>query len=258
MPINFHDANNKMTYTTRDSDQEWNQLIQQNVDLQNKSAVDVGCGGGIYTKTLVKLGVSHVVGIDFSDEMLKGALEKCKDLTNVTFSKGEAYCTNLPSSTYDVVLMRALIHHLDDLNRCYYEANRILKPNGILIVQDRTPENCLLPGSEYHLRGYFFEKFSKLIKNEVNRRYDSNEVKEALVKNDFKLEKEIILWEKRREYNHFSALSEDLLQRTGRSILHDLNDNELKDLVQFIQTKIGDKSPIIEKDCWTIWIAKKK
>lgn len=256
MPINFHDEQNRWSYTTRDADESWAALIRKYVDVSNKQVVDIGCGGGIYTKALIAMGASHVIGVDFSEEMLKGATENCKNIDNVTFLQGDAYNTNLPANEFDIVLERALIHHLQDLNACFKEANRILKKNGILIVQDRTPKDCLLPGDENHLRGYFFEKFPHLINKEISRRYDSNQVQKALESNGFRLNKEVTLWETRRVYDDFELLHKDLLLRTGRSILHELTDEELHELILFIKDKLeSKKGPIVEKDSWTVWFA---
>lgn len=241
MSINFYDPKNNKTYTTRNADQTWIQSIYANTTLNNKTLADIGCGGGIYTKAMFQLGVKQVTAVDFSEEMLKGAAENCKDFNNITFVKGEAYNTGLLSSSYDIVLERALIHHLDNLNVCFKEANRILKSGGILIVQDRTPEDCVLPGDENHIRGYFFEKFPKLIEKETARRYDSEEVINALESNDFKIEKVVKLWEIRRHYEHIEALKKDLLLRTGRSILHELSDSELISLVNYIKNKLEKK-----------------
>jgi 2-polyprenyl-3-methyl-5-hydroxy-6-metoxy-1,4-benzoquinol methylase len=87
MTINFHDAQNKLTYTTRVADPSWIQLIKENVNFFGKQALDIGCGGGIYTKSLVQLKAEHVTALDFSEKMLKGARENCKDYTNITFCK---------------------------------------------------------------------------------------------------------------------------------------------------------------------------
>ncbi len=52
------------------------------------------------------------------------------------------------------------------------------------------------------------------------------------------------------------ALRQDLLRRTGRSLLHELNDGQLEELVSFISGKFEDhEGPIIESDAWTIWFA---
>ncbi|PEL13606.1 class I SAM-dependent methyltransferase [Bacillus sp. AFS017336] len=257
MTIDFHDAQNKMTYTSREADPSWLQLMKDNIDLNGKNVVDLGCGGGIYSIALTKLSVNQVTAVDFSEEMLKGAAENCKDYKNIKFSKGDAYDTKLPSSSYDVILERALVHHLDSLTKCFSEANRLLKKNGILIVQDRTPEDCLLPGDAIHLRGYFFDQYPKLKTKEIARRYDSKEMQSALESAGFHIKKEIKLWETRRIYNDLDSLKTDLFLRTGRSILHELTDDELTNLVNFIEDKLKHQTPIIEKDRWTIWIAKK-
>lgn len=256
MPINFHDERNRMTYTTRAADESWVKFITENVVVPSKKIADIGCGGGIYTKALAVMGASHVTGIDFSEEMLKGAAGNCKGIHQVSFSKGDACNSNLPGSEFDIVLERAFIHHLNDLNGCFKEASRILKNNGTFIIQDRTPQDCLLPGDKNHIRGYFFEKYPKLIAKEISRRHESIKVRAALESNGFRLDQEVRIWETRRIYDDFKALHQDLAQRTGRSILHELTDNELNDLIVYIKRKLGDhSSPIVEKDSWTIWIA---
>jgi ubiquinone/menaquinone biosynthesis C-methylase UbiE len=256
MPIDFHSEQNRLTYTTRIADLSWLELMKENIDVLGKEVVDIGCGGGIYTKALNSLGAWHVTGVDFSEEMLRGASKNCEGMENVSFLPGDAYNSRLPANKFDIVLERALIHHLDDLNSCFKEASRILKNDGVLIVQDRTPDDCLQPGSDNHIRGYFFDKYPKLINKEVSRRHDSKKVLASLQANGFQTVKEVQLWETREVYSDFEALSKDLLQRTGRSILHELTDEELRELVLFIKEKLNaSRPPIIEKDSWTIWFA---
>jgi ubiquinone/menaquinone biosynthesis C-methylase UbiE len=258
MPIDFHDPRNRQTYTTREADPTWSAFIRANVNVTHKRVADVGCGGGIYTKALSQLGASHVVGVDFSEEMLTAAANHCNDIPRVTFHKGEAYQTGLPANEVDIVLERALIHHLNNLSACFQEAYRILKRGGVLIVQDRTLEDSLLPGDEHHIRGYFFERFPELKEMEVSRRQGSGQVQHALEAAGFRLVHTARLWETRRVYRNRVELKEDLLQRTGRSILHELRNTELQELVSFITSKLETaRFPIIEKDAWTIWFATK-
>ncbi|MFD3257553.1 class I SAM-dependent methyltransferase [Paenibacillus lentus] len=256
MPINFHNEQNRLTYAARNADESWKSLIKDTVDVTNKRIADIGCGGGIYTKTLIEMGASHVIGVDFSDEMLKGAANNCKSIQNVTFLQGHAYESSLHTNDIDIILERALIHHLNDLNACFKEAYRILKSGGTFIVQDRTRNDCLLPGDKNHIRGYFFEKFPQLIHKEISRRFDSELVEQALESSGFRLAKTVSLWETRRVYHDFEELNKDLSLRTGRSILHELTDLELQELISFIREKLnGNQVPLIEKDSWTVWFA---
>ncbi|RCX20325.1 ubiquinone/menaquinone biosynthesis C-methylase UbiE [Fontibacillus phaseoli] len=256
MPIDFHDAQNRQTYSTRTADGSWSDFIRERVDISGKKAADVGCGGGIYTKALAELGASSVVGVDFSDEVLASAAINCRGLQEISLVKGEAYQSGLPAREYDLVLERALIHHLDDLNACFTEANRILKKGGLLMVQDRTPADCLLPGDIHHIRGYFFQKYPQLAGSEISRRYESEQVQRTLQASGFKLLETASLWETRMVHPDLEALRQDLLHRTGRSLLHELNDGQLDELVSFISGKFKDHDgPIVESDAWSIWFA---
>lgn len=67
-----------------------------------------------------------------------------------------------------------------------------------------------------------------------------------------------LTYEVRKVHSSIEDLLKDLSPRTGRSILHELSDNELSTLLQHIHSKIYDKSPIIEQDRWTIWTAVKR
>ncbi|AIF45286.1 hypothetical protein [Virgibacillus sp. SK37] len=49
----------------------------------------------------------------------------------------------------------------------------------------------------------------------------------------------------------------DLSDSTGRSILHELNDKELKLVTDHIDDLITTDHSIVEKDRWTIWKAVK-
>lgn len=259
MTINFHDEQNKYTYAARSADQGWIELLRPYFEHKPEIALDIGCGGGIYSKALLDLGTNLVMGMDFSESNLEGARDNCRAYENISFVQGNALDTGLPDATADVILERALIHHIRDLDACFKEASRLLKSGGLFIVQDRTEIDCLLPGSENHIRGYFFEKYPKLILKETERRYSSPAVLRSLAQHNFEIIEEISFWETRRIYHDIHDLEQDLLNRTGRSILHDLDEHELRALVDYILGTFQDKQgkQILEQDRWTLWIAKR-
>lgn len=142
MPIDFHDEKNRFTYASREADESWVNFIESIVDVKGKEVLDIGCGGGIYSKQFAMMGAKHVTGIDFSLESLRGAKVNCADLHNVSFQKGDALQTGLASDSFDIVLERAVIHHLKDLSANVSEIFRVLRKDGLCIIQDRTPEDC--------------------------------------------------------------------------------------------------------------------
>jgi len=256
--INFHSEKNRMTYANRLADTTWKQAIEELIPVRVVSkALDIGCGGGTYSKALVDMGIKSVTGVDFSKAILDGARQNCKKYKNISFVYGNALDTNLESDSYDFLLERALIHHIQDLHSCVLEAFRLLKENGVFIVQDRTSEDCLLKGDENHIRGFLFELFPMLTEKEINRRHKSHLVIETLRAAGFKDIEEVKLWETRAIYNNKEELLTDLSQRTGRSILHELDDKELKLLLNHIDQSLSNETRIVEKDRWTIWKAVK-
>lgn len=258
MGIDFHSEKNSRTYTTRKADHSWVEAINNLVPIKNISrALDIGCGGGIYSKALSDMGVTSVTGVDFSKTILAGAKENCKEYKNISFQLGSAFDTGLDSSSFHLLLERALIHHFEDLEACFKEAYRVLEDGGFYIVQDRTPEDCLLAGDESHIRGYFFELFPRLVEKETNRRHHSQIVIETLKETGFKDIEEVKLWEIRKVYDTKKQLLNDLRERTGRSILHELDDKELQELINHIDASLATTDNIIEKDRWTIWKAVK-
>jgi ubiquinone/menaquinone biosynthesis C-methylase UbiE len=255
MAIDFHARVNRRTYASRQADAGWADAIRLIVDPKGKSVADIGCGGGIYSRAWRELGARTVIGVDFSEQMVAAARERSAGLAGLSFRQGDAAATGLPSASADIVFERALIHHLKDYGPCFAEARRVLTPGGALIVQDRTPDDVRLPGSPTHLRGYFFERFPRLLAVETGRRPTDAAVRATLDAAGFTRVGMSELWEVRKVHQNRQALRQDLANRTGRSILHDLDDKELGELIRHIEEHLPADEAIVEKDRWTLWSA---
>src|SRR4051812_12895244 len=124
MPIDFQDPAHRRTYSDRDADPTWRTAVLRLVDPRGATVVDVGCGGGTYTRAWHELGATAVVGVDSSGPILAEARSAHGNLPGVHFRLGEATATGLPDRSADVVVARALIHHLADLGAFGREAAR--------------------------------------------------------------------------------------------------------------------------------------
>lgn len=255
--MDFHAESNRHSYAGRKADPTWRQAILSIVNPTGKRVVDIGCGGGIYSKAWVEMGASSVIGVDFSEVMLKDASENCRTMPEVRFIRRDATATGLEDRSADVVFARALIHHLRDLEAFFAEANRLLAPGGICIIQDRTLEDVRMPASPNHFRGYFFEQFPRLMEKEQKRRPEDLTVRKMMASHGWQRIHAIPLWETRRVYEEWSGLEKDLLARKGRSLLYLLTDEELQKLVTHIQGQVAGCEQIVEQDRWTIWIGEK-
>lgn len=86
--------------------------------------VDIGCGQKPY-RTLFASHVSQHIGIDLEDSR--------HGMSQVDVI-GTAYNTNLPDAVCDVVLCTEVLEHLERPVDAVHEMNRILKPDGVLIL----------------------------------------------------------------------------------------------------------------------------
>jgi SAM-dependent methyltransferase len=152
------------------------------------------------------------------------------------------------------VFQRALIHHVPDLAEVTTEAARLLRPGGVLLLQDRTPEDVAQPGSPAHPRGWLFEVFPRLLEVELARRPTQEAVDAALVAAGLRDLSAHLLDEVRRHYADREDYLAEIGTRTGRSILHELDDEELGRLVSELRRRLPD-GPLAERDRWTIWRA---
>jgi len=114
--------------------------IMKDIDVKDKSILDIGCGcGGAAFHLLKKYNAKSVEGIDPEFLVIKEAKELAKknNLENVTFFK---QITPGPlkynDETFDVVFSKEAFLHIPDKKKLLQDVYRILKPGGLIIVSD--------------------------------------------------------------------------------------------------------------------------
>jgi ubiquinone/menaquinone biosynthesis C-methylase UbiE len=97
--------------------------------------LDAGCGAGILTLEMSKLG-AYGLAVDRSSEMISAAITKVGPLsTGFTFKKVVSISTiEVADERFDGVLCSSVIEYLDDIDEALFEMNRVLKIGGKLIL----------------------------------------------------------------------------------------------------------------------------
>ena len=111
------------------------------------SCLDVGCGpGGITGLLSERVGRGgRVVGLDMDAQFLEHA--RVAAAANVEFRQGDAYGSELPAGSFDLVHMRFVASTAGDPERLLREAIRLARPGGTVALQepDGTSLNCYPP-----------------------------------------------------------------------------------------------------------------
>lgn len=145
--------------------------IQQFSDLQNKSVLDIGCGGGILSIAMAQQG-AIVHGIDANPSAIAVAHNKAQEL-EITATFQEILLEDFAKSRkkqFDVVTCLELLEHVPQPELIIEQAKKLLKPDGLIILStiNRTPKAYLLAilGAEYVLgiiprQTHDYQKFIK-------------------------------------------------------------------------------------------------
>ena len=161
-------------------------LDDNKTPLKNIKILDIGCGGGLLSEPMCKLG-AKVTGIDASDKNIKVAkLHSKKNNLKIEYRCSSPEKFNAQEK-FDVILNMEIVEHVEDVNFFLKSCSKLLKKNGIMFVAtlNKTLKSYIfaIVGAEYILRWlpigtHEWEKFLK-----------PEELISILEKNDLRLDR---------------------------------------------------------------------
>ena len=144
-------------------------LKQTNSPLKGLNILDIGCGGGLLSEPITRLG-AKVTAIDASKKNIQVAKFHAKInglKINYLCSSPEKLDLN---KKFDVVLNMEIVEHVEDLNFFIKKSSNLLKKNGLMFIAtlNKTFKSYMFAiiGAEYVLRWlpigtHDWEKFVK-------------------------------------------------------------------------------------------------
>ncbi len=144
-------------------------ISQKNSPLKNIKILDIGCGGGLLSEPMCRLG-GNVTAIDASDKNINVAkIHAKKNNLKINY-----ICTSpeklQTKKKFDVILNMEIVEHVNDVDFFLKSCSKLLKKNGIMFVAtlNKTLKSYAFAiiGAEYILRWlpigtHEWEKFIK-------------------------------------------------------------------------------------------------
>ncbi|MCU4975221.1 class I SAM-dependent methyltransferase [Halobacteria archaeon AArc-m2/3/4] len=127
-------------------------------DVDGKDVLELGCGGGQCTVALAKRG-ANLTGIDLSEKQLAHAraLADEHDVT-IDFRKGSVTdLAEFDDESYDIAFNAWVFQWVEDLDACFAETYRVLRPNGRFVFSLPHPVYDVTEGSSHEVTGSYFE-----------------------------------------------------------------------------------------------------
>jgi len=133
-------------------------LLDELLEVGGRDVLDVGCGEGWLVRRLAKAG-ARVVGVDPLAAALERARREGPADHPARYVEGVAEALPFPAAGFDVIVFFNSLHHVpeDRMDAALAEAARVLRPGGVLYVQEPLAE------------GEFFE-LTRMIEDETRVR----------------------------------------------------------------------------------------
>jgi len=136
--------------------QHWRRDPLSGVPLQGLSVLDIGCGGGLLSEPMARLG-ARVTGVDAAARNVGvAALHAGKQGLAIDYRRGTAEALAASGNQFDIVLALEIVEHVADVDLFLKSCGRMVKPGGLLFLStlNRTAKAWALAiaGGEYILR----------------------------------------------------------------------------------------------------------
>jgi len=130
----------RLAYIRAQVDAHWHVDARERYALAGRAAIDVGCGAGLLTEPLARMG-GQVTGVDAAAQNIAAARDHAaRQGLAITYFAGELFA--LPPATFDLVTSMEVVEHVTDPAAFIAELAARLAPGGLMILS--TPNRTML------------------------------------------------------------------------------------------------------------------
>ena len=130
-------------------------LNSSNKPLKTINILDIGCGGGLLSEPMSRLG-ANVVGIDASKKNIQVAkFHAKKNKLKINYICASPEILKIQKK-FDVILSMEIVEHVEDINFFIKKSSELLKKNGLMFIAtlNKTLKSYMfaIVGAEYILK----------------------------------------------------------------------------------------------------------
>jgi len=115
-------------------------LVLKDIDLNNKSILDIGCGtGGVEVVLAGEFDIDRVTGIDVEPQLVERTqklVDKKGLSAKVKVELVDPGPLDFANNEFDIVFSKDSMIHIPDKNAIFSEILRVLKPGGVFAASD--------------------------------------------------------------------------------------------------------------------------
>jgi arsenite methyltransferase len=126
---------------------------------RGESVLDAGCGTGllIEQQALAVGAEGRAEGIDFSDDMLERARDRCADLEQVRLRQGSVEKLPFEDAQFDALSSTQCLLYVADLDSALREFHRVLKPGGRIAILETDWSGAIMNSQDQALTQRIFD-----------------------------------------------------------------------------------------------------
>ena len=127
--------------------------------VAGEKILDAGCGTGLLLEQQANaVGRSgYAAGVDYSEDMLEVARQRCGDLTQVELRQGSIENLDFDEATFDAVSCTQTLLYSDDIDAALAELQRVLKAGGRLAIVETDWRGAVFNHPDFPLTRRLFD-----------------------------------------------------------------------------------------------------
>ena len=125
---------------------------------RGESVLDAGCGTGLLLEQCaLAVGESgRAEGVDFSEDMLERAGDRCADMPQVHLQQGNIETLPFEDASFDALSCTQTLLYVENLDTALRELHRVLKPGGRIAVLETDWSGAILNSQDQALTQRIF------------------------------------------------------------------------------------------------------